>query len=126
MIKEINEVEEILKKLRNELNENKVIRTKKESHIMLGKKCIIRTYSAGVHFGIVDWINPETSMEVKLTDSYRLWSWTNGGLSLSAIACNGLKGGRINKTGNIFLTNAIEYIPYCTNFEDSFKKYIED
>ena len=38
----------------------------KEAHAMLGKRCLVRTYSAGVHIGDVVWINPENSMEVKL------------------------------------------------------------
>lgn len=97
-----------------------------QKHPMLGKRCIIRTYSAGVHIGTVDYINPNNSMEVKLTDSIRLWKWENGGLSLSAIANNGVKGGRCNYTGEVYLTNAIEYIPTSEKAEESFKEYIED
>lgn len=97
-----------------------------ETHPMLGKRCIIRTYSAGVHIGTVAYVNPSNSMEVKLTDALRLWRWENGGLSLSAIANNGVKGGRLNKTGEVYLTNAIEYIPTSENAEKSFVKFIED
>lgn len=97
-----------------------------QKHPMLGKRCIIRTYSAGVHIGTVDYVNPNNSMEVKLTDSIRLWKWENGGLSLSAIANNGMKGGRCNYTGEVYLTNAIEYIPTSAKAEESFKEYIED
>lgn len=95
-------------------------------HPMLGKRCIIRTYSAGVHIGTVSYVNPSNSMEVKLTDAIRLWKWENGGLSLSAIANNGMKGGRCNYTGEVYLTNVIEYIPTTAKAEESFKKYIED
>lgn len=97
-----------------------------EPHPMLGKRCIIRTYSAGVHIGTVSYVNPANSMEVKLTDALRLWRWENGGLSLSAIANNGVKGGRLNKTGEVFLTNAIEYIPTTEQAEKSFVKFLED
>jgi hypothetical protein len=92
-------------------------------HPMLGKFCIIRTYSAGVHFGTVAYAN---QMEVKLENAFRLWKWENGGLSLSSIALNGMKGGRINKTGEVFLTNVIEFIPVTENFEKSYVKFIED
>lgn len=56
----------------------------------------------------------------------RLWEWSDGGLSLSAVANNGINGGRLNKTGEIFLTNAIEYIPTTEKAEKSYAKFIED
>jgi hypothetical protein len=93
---------------------------------MLGKRCLIRTYSAGVHIGDVVWINPENSMECKLENALRLWNWTDGGLSLSAVANNGIKGGRLNKTGKVMLTNAIEYILTTKEAEESYVKFIED
>ena len=99
---------------------------RKEIHPMIGRRCLIRTYSAGVHIGDVVWINPENSMEVKLENSLRLWKWEGGGLSLSAVANNGIKGGRLNKTGEVMLTNAIEFIPTTTAAEDSYVKFIED
>ena len=98
----------------------------KQPHPMLGKRCIIRTYSAGVHIGTVAWVNPDNSMEVKLTDALRLWKWEGGGLSLSAVAINGIKGGRLNRTGEVFLTNAIEYIPTSEKAEKTYLKFIED
>ena len=97
-----------------------------DNHPMLGKRCVIRTYSAGVHIGTVSYVNPANSMEVKLTDALRLWKWEGGGLSLSAIATNGIKGGRLNRTGEVYLTNAIEYIPTSAAAEETFLKFIED
>ena len=98
----------------------------KGKHPMLGRRCLIRTYSAGVHIGDVEWINPENSMEVKLKNALRLWKWENGGLSLSAVANNGIKGGRLNETGEVYLTNAIEYIPTTQKAEETYVKFIED
>ena len=98
----------------------------KEAHPVLGKRCLVRTYSAGVHIGDVAWINPENSMEVKLENALRLWKWEGGGLSLSALANNGIKGGRLNKTGEVLLTNAIEFIPTTEMAEATFIKFIED
>ena len=37
-----------------------------KEHPMLGKRCLIRTYSAGVHIGDIAYINPDNSMEIKL------------------------------------------------------------
>jgi hypothetical protein len=94
-----------------------------EKHLMLGRRCIIRTYSAGVHIGDVVYAK---EMEVKLENALRLWKWEGGGLSLSAIANNGIKGGRLNRTGEVYLTNAIEFIPTTKIAEESFVRFIED
>lgn len=95
-------------------------------HPMFGKRCLVRTYSAGVHIGTVSFINPHNSMECKLTNALRLWKWEGGGLSLSAVANNGIKGGRLNKTGEVYLTNAIEYIPTTEKAEKTYVKFVED
>lgn len=97
-----------------------------ETHPMLGKRCLIRTYSAGVHIGDVVYVNPQNSMECKLKNALRLWKWEGGGLSLSAVANNGIKGGRLNRTGEVYLTNAIEYIPTTEKAEKTYGKFIED
>jgi hypothetical protein len=109
--------------LTNKENDNKQCET---NHPMLGKRCIIRTYSAGVHIGDITYINPNNSMEVKLENALRLWKWEDGGLSLSAVANNGIKGGRLNRTGEVYLTNAIEMIPTNSNAEATYLKFIED
>lgn len=92
-------------------------------HIFVGRRCLIRTYSAGVHIGTV--ISAE-GMEVHLKDALRLWKWEGGGLSLSAVATNGIKGGRLNKTPEVYLTNAIELIPTTQKAEETYVEYIED
>lgn len=92
-------------------------------HPMLNRRCLIRTYSAGVHIGDVVYAE---GMEVKLKNSLRLWKWEGGGLSLSAVANNGIKGGRLNRTGEVYLTNAIEMIPTSEEAEESYVKFIED
>ena len=95
----------------------------KKKHKMLGKRCIIRTYSAGVHIGDVVYAD---GMEVRLVNALRLWRWSGGGLSLSAIANNGVKEARINRTGEVYLTNVIEFIPTTEAAEKTFLKFIED
>lgn len=92
------------------------------SHPMLGKRCLIRTYSAGVHIGDVVYVD---GMEVKLENALRLWSWKDGGLSLSSIANDGVKSARINKTGDVYLTNVIEFIPTTKEAEKTYAKFIE-
>ena len=93
---------------------------------MLNRRCLLRTYSAGVHIGDVVYINPDNSMEMKLENALRLWKWEGGGLSLSAVANNGIKGGRLNRTGEVYLTNVIEIIPTTAKAEKTYEKFIED
>jgi hypothetical protein len=95
---------------------------KATEHPMIGRRCLIRTHSAGVHIGTVKSVD---GMEVHLTDVLRLWKWEGGWLSLSAIANDGIKGGRLNKTSEVFLTNAIEFIPTTIEAEESYAKFIE-
>lgn len=92
-------------------------------HPMLGKRCLIRTYSAGIHIGDIQFIE---GMEVQLKNALRLWRWEGGGLSLSAIANNGVVKARLNKTGEVYLTNVIEIIPTTTKAEKTYEKFIED
>ena len=95
----------------------------KPSDFFIGKRCLIRTYSAGVHIGKVEEVS---QMEVRLSDALRLWQWKDGGLSLSAVANNGINGGRLNYTGEVLLTNAIEIIPTTKEAERTYVKFIED
>ena len=97
--------------------------SQQQTHPMIGRRCLIRTYSAGVHIGNVESVN---GMECKLTNALRLWRWEGGGLSLSAVANNGIVKGRLNKTGEVYLTNVIEIIPTTTQAELTFTKFIED
>lgn len=95
-------------------------------HPMIGRRCILRTYSAGVHIGLVKEINPDNNREALIVDALRLWSWSDGGLSLSAIANKGVVKARLNKTGEIYLTEIIEYIPTTELAEETFLKFIEE
>ena len=94
----------------------------KLNHPMLNRRVLIRTYSAGVHIGDLVQID---GMEGKLENALRLWQWSGGGLSLSVIANDGIKAGRLNRTGEVYLTNIIEIIPTTQAAEDSYVKFIE-
>lgn len=81
-----------------------------ESKIKQGARVLIRTYSAGVHFGTLE---ERTGKEVRLSNSRRLWNW-NGALSLSEVAMKGveLNNSKIAVTvDEIILPEAIEIIP---------------
>jgi hypothetical protein len=75
-----------------------------------GSNVLIRTYSAGVHFGI---LVERNGQEVHLKNARRLWSWS-GALSLSEIAMKGidLENSKVSvPVEEILLTQAIEIIP---------------
>lgn len=78
---------------------------------MLDKYVIIRTYSAGVHFGI---LAEKNGKDVKLIKTRRIWYWS-GAASLSQIAMDGVKYPEKCKFSvtipEIVLTEAIEIIP---------------
>lgn len=78
---------------------------------MIGKTCIVRTYSAGVFLGTV---KERNGKEVLLTDARRIWYW-DGAASLSQLANEGTSSpSRCKFPGpvkEILLTEAIEIIP---------------
>lgn len=90
---------------------------------LIGRRVLVRTYSAGVHIGT---LVSADGMDAHLKDALRLWRWRGGGLSLSAVATNGIEGGRLNRTPEIVLTNCIEFIPTTKDAEASFERFIED
>lgn len=74
------------------------------------KAVLIRTYSAGVHYGH---LKSRKGMEVVLTKSRRIWYW-KGAATLSELATTGLNQGASKiacALDEITLTQAIEIIP---------------
>lgn len=78
-------------------------------HMKPGTFVLVRTYSAGVHFGT---LAKQDGKLVTLTTARRIWSW-KGANTLNEIASNGVgKSSRIsNPVPEIELTEAIELIP---------------
>ena len=78
---------------------------------MIGKTCIVRTYSAGVFLGTV---KERNGKEVLLTEARRIWYW-DGAASLSQLANDGTKKPQNCKfpapVAEVLLTEAIEIIP---------------
>ena len=78
---------------------------------MLSKMVMVRTYSAGVHFGILE---EKHEQEVILTDARRVWSWTKAA-TLSQLAMEGsgdIDGYKISMpVDQILLNRVIEVIP---------------
>lgn len=85
-----------------------------QSPPMIGKNVIIRTYSAGCWFGIIE---QKDGTEVILNNARRMYRWqTAKGVSLSAVALYGIDQSRskiIEPVSCVWL-NAIEII-HCTD-----------
>lgn len=85
--------------------------TSKGLNGMVGKKVIIRTYSAGVWFGV---LSEKSGNEVILTKARRMWRWwAKQGISLSAVALYGIKQdkSKIVEPVPFVWLEAIEIIP---------------
>ncbi len=76
---------------------------------LTGSEVIIRTYSAGVHFGTLTEFNRQI---VRLKNTRRIWSWEEA-FTLNEISLDGLsENSKLSKTiPDIILTEAIEIIP---------------
>lgn len=59
--------------------------TRPAGHPWLGQKVIIRTDTAGVHYGVLDFVDGKIC---RLKNSRRFWSW-EGAFTLSEIALTG-------------------------------------
>lgn len=80
---------------------------------MVGQKCIIRTYSAGVWFGTIE---QKSKDEVIVKDARRMWRWWAAeSISLSAVALHGIKQDKsqICEAVNAVWLQPVELIP-CT------------
>jgi len=78
---------------------------------MIGKKCVVRTYSAGVWFGE---IAEKSGNEVIVKNARRMWRWWAAeGISLSAVALHGIKHdqSKIAEAVSAVWLEAIELIP---------------
>ena len=78
---------------------------------VIGKVCMVRTYSAGVFLGTVA---SRDGKEVTLTDARRIWYW-DGAATLSQLATEGTSKPEQCKfpapVSEVLLTEAIEFIP---------------
>lgn len=78
---------------------------------VIGKICMVRTYSAGVFFGMIE---SRDGKEVTMSNARRIWYWS-GAASLSQLATEGTSDPKNCKfpasVPSVLLTEAIEIIP---------------
>ena len=84
---------------------------KTQAALDIGAPVIVRTYSAGVHFG---YLAGRDGREVSLERSRRIWRW-RGANTLSEIALHGVDKAysRLSEPVSLLLLECIEIIP-CT------------
>ena len=87
----------------------------------IGKEVIIRTYSAGVWFGV---LKQKAGNEVILTKARRMWKWwAKESISLSGVARHGIKQEDSKICGELdsVWLEAIEIIPVTGNAAESIR-----
>lgn len=117
----IGQVQEISKLF----NKNETVKNDDTFNCLMGKYVIIRTYSAGVHAGV---LYKKANSEVILKDSRRLHYWhCKKSIALSSIATYGLnekmKGNRICEQLGLIWLDAIEIIPCTPEAEQSIRDF---
>ena len=86
---------------------------------MIGKYCIVRTYSAGVFAGTLVSLDGTVA---KVANARRIWWWT-GAATLSQLAVDGTKSPLTCKfpvaVPEVLLTQTVEIIPVSTDAQKS-------
>ena len=88
------------------------------SNHRVGQKVLIRTATAGVHFGT---LTARSGGEVTLANARRIWAW-QGAHTLNEIAVTGIDPSQSNVSqpvGEIDLMNVIEIIPLTKDASDN-------
>lgn len=89
---------------------------------MRNKICIIRSYASGVHFGeVAETRDTVHGLSVTLKNSRRIHYW-EGACSLSQVAMQGIKTGRVAmELPEIQVENVIEIMPMTAAAIDNLK-----
>ena len=78
---------------------------------ILKKKCIVRSYDAGVYYGKVMEVNGET---VKMENVRNIWKW-EGANCLADVATKGIKDGKVSRAVSSMVLNRCCQIIPCTD-----------
>lgn len=77
---------------------------------IMNKKCIVRSYDAGVYYGTVTAVDGET---VKVEDVRNIWSW-KGANCLADVAVKGIRDGEVSRVVSSMVLNGCCQIIPCT------------
>ena len=103
----------LLELLLDDPKESKNSECSKIDQTHIGQYVIVRTYSAGVHFGK---LKQREGLQVELISARRIWKWS-GAFTLSEIAMTGIDSANSKISvlvSSIILTEVIEIIPCST------------
>jgi hypothetical protein len=78
---------------------------------ILKKKCIVRSYDAGVYYGIVVEVDGEA---VKMENVRNIWHW-EGANCLADVATKGIKDGKVSRVVSSMVLNRCCQIIPCTD-----------
>lgn len=78
---------------------------------IINKKCLVRSYDAGVYFGTVTNIDGAT---VRLENVRNIWRW-EGASCLSQIANDGIRDGKVSPVVSSMVLNRCCQIIPCTD-----------
>lgn len=96
---------------------------KENPHPYAGKYVLVRTYASGVHFGILKDYDFNTR-HIYLTKTRRIWYW-EGAFTLSAVATNGIKDGKLSIEIPEIMVSQVEEIIICSSkAEENLKHFI--
>ena len=89
------------------------MKTKKTESALINETVIARMYRAGVFMGILAHIDSDI---VRLTNVRRIYYW-QGALSVTDMASNGIKGGKVTKPCDVveFNRSALVEINKCSD-----------
>ena len=91
-----------------------------KKHPFIGRHCVVRTYSDGVHVGIVRYAS---GTEALLTNARRIWQW-KGAFTLNEVAINGIESSsRLSvPVPEIYLSQYISMVPTTELARQTFDK----
>jgi hypothetical protein len=96
-----------------------------DKHPYIGKYVLVRTYSAGVHTGILEGYDFNT-YTIYLKNTRRIYKW-EGAFTLSEISVDGIKDGKISKEIPENMITKVEEIMPCSPYAEknlrNFKPY---
>ena len=91
-----------------------------KKHPFIGRHCVVRTYSDGVHVGTVAYAS---GTEALLTNARRIWQW-KGAFTLNEVAINGIESSSrlSNSVPEIYLSQYISMVPTTELARKSYDK----
>jgi hypothetical protein len=78
---------------------------------IMNKKCIVRSYDAGVYYGTVTAVDGET---VKVENVRNIWGW-EGANCLADVAFKGIRDGKVSRVVSSMVLNGCCQIIPCTD-----------